>query len=62
MLNFIRGIVRPSLTWIGFISLVVFLLLKISIPDWYQVMVSTMVAFWFAGRMIGGGNGNGTNV
>lgn len=57
MLDFIRGIVRPTLTWGGFtvLSAVVgyqALWLKQPVPDWYQIMVGMMIAFWFQSRKV----------
>lgn len=59
MLDLVRGLVRPTLTWLGFISLPVFLVLKIPIPDWYQIMVVSMITFWFVDRKNGHENSNG---
>ena len=49
-LTFIRGIVRPTLTWLGLSSLVAMVFLGIAVPDWLQVMVSAMIGWWFADR------------
>lgn len=50
MLAFIRGIVRPIITFIGFGSLVGFLVLGIDIPDWYVALITSITVFWFATR------------
>jgi hypothetical protein len=50
MLEFIRGIVRPTLTWAGFGALVAMLLLGIESPEWFRTMVAMMISFWFAQR------------
>ena len=60
MLEFIRGMVRPTLTWVGFVALTVVILFRAflldhDIPDWYQVMVGMMVAYWFGQRNNNGG-------
>lgn len=62
MLEFIRGMVRPTLTWVGFIALTAVVayrafILELDIPDWYQIMVGMMVAYWFGQRTHPNGNG-----
>ena len=50
-LHLVRGIVRPSLTWLGFIAALLFVYLKIDLPEWMQTMIAMMVAFWFSQRV-----------
>ena len=62
MLDLIRGLVRPTLTWLGFGVLTVIvgvnsLRTKTAPPDWYITMVAMMVAYWFAQRKPSDSNG-----
>lgn len=62
MLETIRGLVRPTLTWLGFgvVSGVVgYLSLhnKTMPPDWYISMVALMVGYWFGQREASKPNG-----
>lgn len=58
MLDFIRGVVRPTVTWLGFGSIVAMLFVGIAIPDWYQAMIALLLGYWF-GHRGQGGNGGG---
>lgn len=55
MLDLLRGLVRPTLTWLGFgvVSGVVAYTSvrdKAMPPDWYVSMVALMLGWWFASR------------
>lgn len=61
MLEFIRGMVRPTLTWCGFIAVVVLAAMGRTIPEWLVAQESMMVAWWFSDRMRReNGNASGT--
>lgn len=55
-INFIRAVVRPSLTWIGFIVTAGLVIKGVTVPDWWIAMISMMLAFWFASRSSNGGS------
>lgn len=55
ILELIRGLVRPTMTWIGFAALtgvVIWLVVvKNKEPaDWYISLVTLMVGYWFGQR------------
>lgn len=54
MLDFIRGIVRPTVTWIGFGVVSIIALIEISEtkkpPMWYVSLIGPMIGFWFGQR------------
>ena len=50
MLDTIRGLVRPLVTIAGFGTLIAMIILKVQVPDWFQVMVGMMISYWFASR------------
>ena len=55
LLDFIRGVVRPSVTWIGFVAITLVVLqrawvLREAPQTWYVGMVAGMIAYWFAER------------
>lgn len=54
LLEFIRGVVRPTLAWLGFMAMLLFVWRGVEVPDWLIGMVSMMLVFWFQGR----GNGS----
>ena len=55
MLVYIRGVVRPTLTWGGFAVVSALVLLGREVPVFYIALVSGMVGYWFAERKMGNG-------
>lgn len=59
-LDFIRGIVQPTITWLGFVALTVFLGYGLHADaSWadrlltaYLTMVSMAVGWWFRNRVV----------
>ena len=50
LLELIRGVVRPTLTWLGFGVVSVLAYFDPEVRKAYITMVGMMVAFWFADR------------
>ena len=50
ILEFMRGVVRPAVTLGAVAATVAMLFIGLDIPDWWQVMLASIVAFWFAQR------------
>ena len=48
--DMVRAIVRPVVTLIAFLSLPWFIATGTDIPEWYQVLVVTIVLSWFQTR------------
>lgn len=50
MLDFIRGIVRPTVTWMSVGAVILMLFTGIQVPEWFQLMTGVIVGFWFGQR------------
>lgn len=56
ILDFVRGVVRPTVTWGGFFALVWMVTHQMPVPEWFSAMVGGLLGYWFAERN-GGHNG-----
>ena len=55
--EFIRSLVRP-LSTVGLLAVASFMILRAAtVPDWYQTLVVSALAYWFGSRTT---NGHGT--
>ena len=54
-MELIKGLIRPIITLGTVGALTAMIFLSVTIPDWFQVMVAGIIAYWFASRT----NGNG---
>lgn len=50
MIDFLRGIVRPTITWVSWAVLASLMLSGKPVPDWYIGVVGTITGFWFGSR------------
>jgi hypothetical protein len=50
VLKLVQGLVRPTVTWLGFGSVIVLMYLRYDIPEWYQILIGVIVGFWFGQR------------
>jgi hypothetical protein len=56
ILELIRGLVRPTVTWGTVAAIIAMLMLSVPIPEWFQVMASVIIGFWFGQRENKDGN------
>lgn len=50
ILELVRGLIRPTITWLGFGAIIAMLFLEMDIPEWYQAIIVALISYWFAER------------
>ena len=58
MLDFIRGTIRPLITFMLVATMIVLVVKQLPIPENLKTLTDLVVGFWFGQRVGNGGNGD----